>query len=59
MVDRKDAKIFLTLRYVVHTRLFLSEKHFKVPACCRANLLTIRTIQKTNLKIQFILKEGH
>jgi hypothetical protein len=50
MVDRKDAENFLTLRYVVKTRLFLSEKHFQVPAWCRANLLTILTIQKNNLK---------
>jgi hypothetical protein len=57
-VDRKDARKYLTLRYLIHTRLFLSEKHFKVPEWCRANLFTILTIQKTSLKVQTILKEG-
>jgi hypothetical protein len=50
MVDRKDAEIYLTLRYVVHTRLFPSEKHFQVPAWCEANLFLILTILKKSLK---------
>jgi hypothetical protein len=50
---------FSTVSYVVHTRLFPSENHFQVPEWCEANLLTILTIQKNNLKRQFLLKEGH
>ena len=49
-VDRKDARKYLTLRYVVQTRLFPSEKHFKVPAWCEANLFLILTILKISLK---------
>ena len=58
-VQNKRRKNFLILRYVVKTRLFSSEKHFQVPEWCEANPFTILTIQKNNLKIQFILKEGH